>query len=337
MPQSSIELPRPELEVVMRELWYEDVHSEYIGDKIMPVFPVNNISADYPYIPREEFLKIPDDISRAPHGSYARRDWEVKWDSYRCSEVGFESVLDDKLSAIYGEHNIEADIIGAEQATHIVKADYERKVANTVMKEANAIATITAAKNWLDPTANAKKDIYEARLKMRSLSLLRSNTIVIPEKYFEFIDQHIEIKASVHYTDPLELKDKNNLVALLTKYFNIKNIYIGYGAFDTKPRGKTSEFKSAWDHDYIALMYLDNKTKNLQVPNFGRTFAWTGDVSRDTAGPSVFNGPPPLKIETYREPSVRSEIYRCRTDIDVKVTSPGCSVLIKMPAMPALT
>jgi hypothetical protein len=65
-----------------------------MGVDILPIYPVQEKSADYPVIPTEAMLKI-QDTKRAPTGHYPRSDWEFETKTYACEERGWEELVED--------------------------------------------------------------------------------------------------------------------------------------------------------------------------------------------------------------------------------------------------
>jgi hypothetical protein len=82
-PTSATTVQRPDLGQVAYEYMLDASQRGFIGLDVLPIFEVPEQSADYPVIPIESLLKIPD-TKRAPRGNYNRGDYEFEMGIYVC-------------------------------------------------------------------------------------------------------------------------------------------------------------------------------------------------------------------------------------------------------------
>ena len=111
-PTSATTISRPELGVLAQE--YLEKQTEFLGIQILPYFDVEEQSAEYPLIPVEAMLNVPD-TRRAPRGAYQRDDWEFENDTYDCVENGTEEPVDDVEEKLYARF-FDAEEIATQRA-----------------------------------------------------------------------------------------------------------------------------------------------------------------------------------------------------------------------------
>ncbi len=302
-PTSSTTLQRADLGAIAYEYLLTASQRGFIGLQILPLFEVPEQSADYPVIPLEALLKMPD-TKRAPRANYGRSDWEFETGTYSCEEHGWEEPVDDVEARLYRRY-FDAEEVATMRATDILLRAQEKRIADMVFNTSNITGTADVATAWSTPsTATPRSDVMTAKAAMRAASGLEPNVGVCSKKVFDKIMLISEIRDALKYTNPIEIGSEEFQRSLLAKYFGLDRILVGNAIRDSAKKGQTTTIADIWDDEYFGLFKISGGGADLRDPCLGRTFLWTAD------------SPNNLVTEQYREEQRRSNIYRVRHNVD---------------------
>jgi hypothetical protein len=305
-PTSSTAVQRPDLGSVAYEYMMTESERGFIGLDIMPVFEVMEQSADYPVIPIESLLKIPD-VRRTAQGAYNRGDWKFETGSYSCEEYGFEQPVDDVEARLY-QRFFDAEVIATEIAVDNVLRAHEARVQALVQSSADS----NVGTEWSTAaTATPYDDVKTAKQAMRAASGLVPNVGVCSLKVFENLLATSELQGKLQYTTPIELLPVEAQRRMVAQYFGLDNLLVGGAVKDSAKKGQSFSISDLWDDEYFSLVRVSNGSPRLREPVYGRTFLWVED------------SPQELMVEQYREEAIRSEIYRARHHVDEAVIFSG--------------
>lgn len=301
-PTSSTTIQRPDLGQMAYEYALEASQQKFIGIKALPLFPVAEKSADYPVIPLEALLKLPD-VSRAPKAGYTRDDFEFETGTYSCQEYGFESPLDEVERKMYA-YLFDAEKVAALRATDMILRWQELRVKNLLFNTDNF--TAHAVTNEWDDASNAtpRSDVKTGVDTIRNATGVEPNTLIISRSVFDNVMVSAEIKDYIQYTQAhltLGFEAQKNLLA---QYFGLKQILVGEAVYDAGKKGKATSTSSIWGTEYGLICKIAEQGWNPKEPCVGRSMIWTAD------------SPSNIVVEQYREEQTRSDIYRARHHVD---------------------
>lgn len=309
-PTSGTTLQRPDLGSLAYEYMLEGSQRGFIGMEVMPVFDVPEQSADYPIIPIEAMLKVPN-TRRQKRGAYPRGDWEFETGTYSCEEHGWEEPVDDTEAALYQRY-FDAELVSTEIAVDHILRDHEKRVAAIAQSTSVAIGSGAISTEWSTAaSATPRADVKDAKETMRLASGLMPNAGVCSTVVFNNLMNTAEIKDAFKYTSPIEIGGMEAQKRLLAQYFGLDRILVGGGMEDTAKKGQAFSLGDIWDDEYFSLAVLSDGSPRLREPVLGRTFLWTED------------SPQILTTETYREDNIRSNIIRVRQNVDEAVIFSG--------------
>lgn len=309
-PTSGTTIQRPDLGVLAYEYMLEGSQRGFIGMDVMPVFTVPEQSADYPIIPIEAMLKVPN-TKRQKRGAYPRGDWEFETGTYACEEHGWEEPVDDTEANLYQRY-FDAEMVSAEIAVDHILRDHEKRVASIAQSTSVAVGSGNVSIEWSTAaTAKPRTDVKDAKESMRAASGLMPNAGICSLKVFNNILNTAEIKDAFKYTNPIEIGGMEAQKRLLAQYLGLDRILVGGGLEDTAKKGQAFSLSDIWDDEYFSLAVISSGGQRLREPVLGRTFLWTED------SPSI------LTTETYREENIRSTIVRVRQNVDEAVIFSG--------------
>jgi hypothetical protein len=314
-PTSGTTIQRPDLGAIAYEYMLEGSERGFIGLSILPILEVPEQSADYPIIPIEALLKLPD-TKRAPRGNYNSSDYEFEMGTYSCEEYGWEERVDDAEANLYRRF-FDAEEVAVKRAVDILLRSQEARIAAAVFNTGNITATSDVAIPWnTSATCTPRANINTARAAMRAASGLEPNVLVMSKKVFDTLLLAAEITGALQYTNPIQISGIEAQRRILAQYFGVDQILVGGAIKDGAKKGVTASISDIWDDEYVGLFKVSDGGQDLRDPCLGRSFLWTAD------------SPTNLVTEQYRDDPRRSEVYRVRHNIDEAFVFTGAGYLL---------
>jgi len=313
-PTSATTLQRPDLGAIAYEYNAEASQRGFIGLGLLPIFEVEEQSADYPKIPIESLIKI-QDTKRAPRANYGRSDYEFETGTYACKENGWEEPVDDSEANLYRRYFI-AEEVAVKRATDILLRGQEVRIAAMMFNSGN-FTVADAAIAWnTSATAVPRTNIEAGKIAMRAASGLEPNTIAMSKKVFTYLMLTAEITTAFRYTNPIEIGGMEAQKRIMAQYFGVDRVLVGDAIKDTGKKGQVFSLGDIWDDEYVGLFKVSAGGNDLREPVVGRTFLWTAD------------SPGNIVTEQYREEQRRSNIYRVRHNVDECFIFQGAGYLL---------
>ncbi|MBN2568136.1 MAG: major capsid protein [Deltaproteobacteria bacterium] len=313
-PTNSTTIQRPDLAAIAYEYMLEASRRGFIGLEILPIFEVDEQSADYPVIPIEAILKL-QSTKRAPSGSYPRSAYEFETDTYACEENGWEERVDDVEAKLYRRF-FDAEEVATKRAVDIILRGQEKRIAAKVFNTGNfANAAVLTTWSTAD-TCTPRSDVNSAKAAMRAASGLEPNVLAMSKKVFDNLLMTSEITDALRYTNPIELGGYEVQRRLLAQYFGVSQILVGGAIYDASKKNIAMSITDIWDDDYVGLFAVSNGGPDLKEPIVGRTFLWIED------------SPQNLVTESYREEQTRADIIRVRQYTDEEFVFTGAGYLL---------
>jgi len=313
-PTTGTTVQRPDLGQIAFEYASETSQARFIGLRVLPIFGVQEKTADYPVIPLEALLKLPD-IKRAAKSNYTRDDFEWETGTYNAIEYGFEAPLDETERKMYA-YLFDAERVCTLRATDILLRAQEKRVATAVF---NAV-TFTAhaiTNEWDDATnATPHADIKTAKDAVRDATGLTDLSLIISKSVFDNVMVCAEIKDYVKYTQAHLMLPFDAQKNLLAQYLGLREVLVGDAVYDAGKKGKASAATGIWSGEYAMVASLAQTTWNPKEPCLGRSFLWTAD------------SPTNLVAESYYENQTRCDIYRVRHYVAEAMVFTGAGYLL---------
>lgn len=307
---------RRDLSTVAYEYMLEASQRGFIGLSILPIKEVNDQSANYPVIPIEAMIKLPN-TKRAARGDYNRSDYKFETGTYACEEYGWEELIDDAERNLYA-NDIDADEIATMRAVDILLRNQEARIAAAVFNTANITQTAGVGTEWSTAaTCTPRANVFTAKEAMRLASGLRPNIGVCSSVVFKNLMFADEIMDAFKYTNPVEIGGEEAQRRLLAQYFGLDEVLVGGAIKDGAKKGQAYSIADIWDDEYFGLFKVPRgTTQDMKEPVLGRTFLWTGD------------SPQNLTTESYREEQRRSDVIRVRHNVDEAFVFTGAGYLL---------
>jgi len=313
-PTSATTLQRPDLGAIAYEYNAEASQRGFIGLGLLPIFEVEEQSADYPKIPIESLIKI-QDTKRAPRANYGRSDYEFETGTYACEDNGWEEPVDDSEANLYRRYFI-AEEVAVKRAVDILLRGQEVRIAAMMFNSGN-FTVADAAIPWnTSATAVPRTNVEAGKIAMRAASGLEPNTIAMSKKVFTYLMLTAEITTAFRYTNPIEIGGMEAQKRIMAQYFGVDRVLVGDAIKDTAKKGQVFSLGDIWDDEYVGLFKVSAGGNDLREPVVGRTFLWTAD------------SPGNIVTEQYREEQRRSNIYRVRHNVDECFIFQGAGYLL---------
>ena len=309
-PTSGTTIQRPDLQPGLDE--YVDDQNAFIGLQVAPLIEVAQRAADYPIIPLEALLSIPE-TKRALRGHYQRSDWEFETDTYSCVENGFEEVIDEVEEALYSRF-MDVEQVCTNRAMGVVLRRQEKRIADMVFNDSNFTPT-SPTHEWDDATnAVPLTDIKTAHIKIKDATGMMANTLIISWSTYLDLGINTQILSRIKYTNPAVTRGQLSL-ALLAQAFEVDKILVGGGRYNTAKKGQTASLSNLWSNEY-AMLCITNDSPDITTPCLARTFLWTGDSPSNSV------------VETYHEDQSRGDVVRVRHNTDEEFIIAACGELL---------
>lgn len=284
----------------------------FIGPRVLRPRLVSVQSANVGKIPLEQLLGQKD-TNRAPGAGYTRGDFEFTTFSYATQEHGWEEPIDDRTLAVFRDM-IDAEAVHNQRAVSFVAEAYERAVAAAVYNTTTWTgATLTTAiTNEWDDSANAtpSSDVLAAKEKIRTLSGLEANALIMNKYQFECLCVTDEMLDRVKYT---QRADMATMVAAVADCLGVEFLLVSGGFTNSANAQATASMARLWSNEYMMVCRVAT-TDDPREPCIGRTFMFTEEnagVGTDEALAII--------TEEYRDENVRGSVIRCRNDRDIVI------------------
>lgn len=318
-PSSSLATHRPDLESSLMEFDLEANLGGFVGMEVLRKIEVDREVGNFGKIPLEQLLSERT-TKRAPGAGYSRGNWTFEPATYACEEHGAEEPVDDRESRIYSDY-FDAELIATMRARSAVMVNAEKRIADAVFNTTTwtgSSLTTAVTNEWDDATNATPLDDVEAAVQaVYDASGLWANALVLNRKVFRNlrnVDQVVDRIASAGAGFPSRPGDIT--AAQLAEVFDLSYIIVAGGTRNAANEGQAADPQQIWSDEY-AMVCRVATTSDFREPCIGRTFHYAGDGSIDRG-----------LVESYRDETVRSDIIRCRHDVDEVILYPEAGHLL---------
>ena len=252
----------------------------------------------------ENVLGVPTNIRRGPSAPYARTTTKLSSDLYGTQEYGIEVPVDDKTRKKYAKA-INADKAAVMRGSATIMINHELRVKAAV--SAAGVSHATVVTKWDQAGSTPIQDVDMAKEYIHAQTGMEANYMQVNRDTFNVLKEHPVILEKIKYT-------QRGIVTtdILAAVFGVEQFVVAGSLQATNNEGQTLTPAAIWgDSTLIAVV---NPSDDMEAPNFGRTFGWTGEV-----------GPDGALVESYRDDPVRSDVHRVRQDTAEKIVGPACA------------
>lgn len=307
--------PRLDLGVALKE--HLSDMSEFIADKVLPVFRTTKKAASFSAITRESILQDSAAL-RAARSAYNRIDIGAKDKSYACKEYGLEGVVDDQERALY-ESDFDAEMSVAEITTRALMLQREKRAAAAVFDTAlwtGANYFLDTAVTWATPaTADPIGDILFAKEKVRKNCGMVPNALILNEDNVRLLQNTTQIKNQFPGAPLITLE---MLRQALASIFGLTKLIVAGAVRNSAIENQTAVIADVWSSSNAMIALVADEGAPLQTPCIGRSFLWVPD------------SPNPVTAEMYREEQSRGDIFRARHSFDENIFDKNFAFLLKV-------
>lgn len=304
-PTSDSPARRPDLGAVVYETVQNAPGAGFIGDMVMPPFPVARQMAGYPVIPKEALFNVYD-TQRQSTGRYNSYDGEFERGWYETVDHGLERRKDDRDVAIYESEFAYESAISNMLMNDILRAK-EYRVAALAMN-ASTFTVTNAAVAWATlASCTPVVDVENAKERLR-LKGIPANAVIIPATVLNTLKQTTDIKTRVYQIFPDVLKSGMISIDHIRAAFDIQYVLIGGSLKNTAGTGLSATLADIWGTQYIQVCRIAEGNSDILEACIGRQMFWN-DGSGSTE----------IIVEEYLDPARRSTMLRVRHDSTEKL------------------
>jgi len=307
----------PRLDLGAAVMEFMEQGAGLIGTRVLPIFPAARRDGIFNAITRE-CLTRDLHTKRAMRGKYNREGIETAEVTYKCEEHGLEGALDDGERSLYA-NDFDAEMVTVQGITGLLLLAQEKRIASAVFNTSVFTGSSLYSDNSSTPWGTAATDIIgqilAAKEKVRQLTGMKPNAIIMSETNKNRCLQNTGIKAAIQYVARLTEAEIMNALADL---FGVKYVLVGGAIRNTANKGKTFSGADVWSPLYAMLAVIAEDSQNLAQPCIGRSMLWTED------------SPENALVEQYRDEEIKSNIYRVRHSVDELIIDPSFAHLLKV-------
>lgn len=308
----------PRLELGEAALEFIQAQDEFIGTKVLPIFPTKKKASIFPAITRESITRDAD-TKRAPRGNYNRDSFQAKDRQYACEEHGLEGPLDDSEREMYAS-DFDSELTTVQIVTRRVIQAQEKRIASAVFDTTTFsgadLFTDYSAEPWDNASSDVIAQVREVREKVRKNCGMDPGSLIMSKANIDRLLANSGIKGAIQYVARLT---EAEILNALADILGVKKIVVGKGIYNSAKEGKAFKGADIWSDDY-AMVAVIGEGQRLSDPSMGRTFLWTGD------------SPENATVEQYRDDAARSDIFRVRQHVDEIIIDPYFAHLMKVDA-----
>lgn len=301
-PASGHTIQRPDLGAMLFEYQEEQARQKFIGLEVLPIFETPSDASDYPIMPREAILKLPE-TKRGPRGTYGRDDWEFELGQFSTQEHGLEEVISDKEARLYRRF-FQAELVAGRRIVSKLLRSLEKRIAEAVFNISN-FTVHNVSTEWDDATADILTDIVTGKAAIREATGLVPDTLIVGYDTYVKMSYNTAMISQIKYVSQA-VEEGILPPSVLARFLGLKQILVGDAIYDSAGKGLATSAAEVWDHEYAMLCKVAESRgseSDILEPCIGRTFMWNVD------SPRVIN------TEAYREEQRRSGVVRVRHEL----------------------
>ncbi|MCP4571481.1 MAG: hypothetical protein GY838_03950 [bacterium] len=280
----------------------------FIAHRVLPVFETDLQAGSFGKIPIEQLLQT-SDTKRSPGGGYSRGDYTFTKAAFSCEEHGHEEPVDDSERKMYANY-FDLEQVSAARAYDAVLRNAEIRAAALLFNATTWASNKTTITHEWDDATNAVPltDVETAVKAVWAASGLWPNALILNRSVFRNLRNCAQIIDRVKYSGFMDTRAGTITEKALAQCFDLEHVIVAGSPKNTAKEGQSVSLSSIWSDEYAMLARVA-ETNDIREPCVGRTLHWGEDGSQ-VGG----------TIETYRDETVRSDIVRCRHDVDELVT-----------------
>jgi hypothetical protein len=225
---------------------------------------------------------------------------------FQTAEKGHEEPLDDSEREMFDQESQGmAEMISTRRALSRILRAQEIRIAAKIQNTSNFTAH-GVTNEWDDATNAAPiEDVNDAILAFRSQCGMLPDALQISFSTFMNLKNCDQIVDRLKYTFPgIDINTMNS--QQLAAVFGVPRVLVAGAVKNSAGKGQDATIADIWSNEYASLVKISD-SMDLSAPGLGRTFLWTADSPQN-----------PI-VESYREETKRSDIFRVRHHVDERL------------------
>jgi hypothetical protein len=300
-PSSSLATLRPDLSGAFEQFSLRENFLSFAATRLLTTIEVPKADGNFGIIPLAQLAKR-QNTKRAVKSAYNRGDFQFTPASYQTTEYGWEELVDDREAAMYADY-FDAELVSTDRALFRIMLDFELDVFS-ILQSTTVFTGQTTNRSavWTD-YANSKPvdDVKRARLAVYGRTGIMPNTVAMSPRAFEHCIESMQVIDRLQGRGAgIQALAPQITVQQLAAVFNVDQVVICGGTFDSANLGQPSSMAEAWSDNIVSVLHAA-RSNDFRSPCLGRSWHWAEDGSM-----------PAGVMESYRDETVRGTVIRAR-------------------------
>ena len=256
---------RQDLTELAEEITFDELN--LTAEKIASSVPVDDVAGQWPVLPRESRMKVPD-TRRHEDGTYTRGQWEWNKDTYTTFDYGFEEPVDNVSQAVNKKY-INQEEIATQLSMEGLMLARESRVATALLNETTFSAGLVTVTNEWDDATNATPyaDIQQAFIALRAkCGLSKMNySLIISDDLVDYFFRTTAVIGDSKYVVILQTMPRAGKLAWMAEYLGIKEVIETRTLYDTSGLQQSMSIGKFWSNEYAMLCLLAPATRSMKA------------------------------------------------------------------------
>lgn len=253
-----------------------------VAGQVLPRLDVSEMAGAYTTIPVDVWTQAIDTIRAAKAGT-STADWTTGSDTFQLFEMAHKGMVDNLDQRTFQSlENLEA--IEAARVAGVIAIHRERLTAaavfNTTTFATSGVnrTTLAGGAEWDVAAGTPVLNVAAAKQALEDSYGVAANTLIIPSRAVSRLMISTEFKGRYLANYGNGVLPPIPSVANLQAIFELENIIIPRGRYNTAAPGATPSLSAIWDEDMAMVAYIDSGPDH-RMAQLGRTLTLDGGVN----------------------------------------------------------
>lgn len=262
-------------------------NSELVGSNLFPAVPVSQSGGQIIEFGREAFKLY--NARRSPGGATRRIQMGYLGKPFALVQDSLEAIVPREYlrdaKAVPGIDLSTRAVLVTMKALQLQLEVDQATLATTVANYSatSSSVTLSGTTQWSNvssnvSTANPLVDIDVAREKIRSLTGIYPNTLLLSAKAFNAVKNNTNVIARLQYNAMVSPDATTITTTMLAGLFNVEKVIVGRAIYFNDANVSTD----IWGNDAV-LAYVPQLSQNIEEPSYGYSYTMQGNPTVEQA------------------------------------------------------
>lgn len=264
-------VPRGDLMIALKEF---DSEKAMIATEVLPTFPVDKISGQYPVIPPESLMQYVK-TAAADTVNTPLIDIKANWDNYTCKKDHLGSPISKEDRLRYGDW-FDADEMAAEVVNTAMQISLEKEVADLVTNT-SVLPNGSAGTAWSTiASAAPMTNAANAIAAIKAATGVVPNAAIMSWTTRRNLGRCAQILDAMKYSENTAKQDLSD--SAIAEALGVPRLIVGDRPYVNSAEGAaTTTIANIWPNDKVIFAKLSEGTnpKSPQFAGLGRLLFWS--------------------------------------------------------------